>query len=289
MKALIISLRPKQWIKNTFVLVPLIFSKSLLETDRIVLSLIAFTIFCFISGAVYLINDIVDINKDKMHPEKSKRPLASGKLEVRTAVVTSIVLVVGGLLSAFLLNVWLGVIILSYFILNLLYSFYMKHIVILDVMFIASGFLFRVLGGAVAISVQLTSWLLISSALLALFLGFSKRRHELVILEEDGNTHRRVLMHYSPYYLDQMIAVVTASTVMTYILYTISDETVQRFGSNKLLLTVPFVFYGIFRYLYLVHKKGVGGDPTIALVNDIPLIINVVLWAVCASILIYII
>lgn len=289
MKALISSLRPRQWIKNSFVLVPLIFSKYLFDVERVILLLTACAIFCFISGAIYLINDVADIDKDKKHPEKSKRPLASGKLKVSTAVATAIVLVVGSILSAFWLNLWLGVVIVSYFILNVIYSFYMKHIVILDVMSIAFGFVLRVLGGAITISVQPTSWIIICSALLALFLGFSKRRHELVILEENGNVHRKVLVHYSPYYLDQMISVVAASTVMSYILYTISAETVQRFGSTKLLLTVPFVFYGIFRYYYLVHKKGVGGDPTIALINDTPLIINVILWAVCASILIYVV
>jgi 4-hydroxybenzoate polyprenyltransferase len=287
MKALIISLRPRQWIKNFFVFVPLIYSKYLFDVDRFVKCLEAFIIFCLISGAVYLINDIGDRDQDKIHPEKCKRPIARGDLKVGTAAKSSAVLVAAGLTAAFSMDFRIGIIVLGYFVLNLSYSFYLKQIVILDVMAIAAGFLLRVLGGAFAISVQPTDWLLICGALLALFLGFGKRRNELVRLEDGGNSHRKVLQHYSPYYLDQMIAVVTASTVMSYILYTISYETVQRFGSTKLLLTSPFVCYGIFRYLYLIHKKGQGGDPANSFMSDVSLIVNVVLWAFSAAILIY--
>jgi 4-hydroxybenzoate polyprenyltransferase len=286
-KALLISLRPRQWVKNLFVVAPLIFSTHLFELERVVESSTAFVVFCLISGAVYLINDIVDIHRDKLHPEKSKRPLASGSIGMGMAVTASVTLVIAGFFSAFLLNYGFFTVVFSYLLLNVAYSFYLKSIVILDVMCVAAGFILRVLGGAVAVSIQPTPWILICTALLALFLAFGKRRHELVNLERKSNTHRGVLEHYSPYYLDQMIAVVTASTLMSYILYTISDETVQRFGSTKLLLTVPFVVYGIFRYLYLIHKKGVGGDPTNTLINDLPLIINVALWAVCSSVLVY--
>jgi 4-hydroxybenzoate polyprenyltransferase len=287
MKNIMASLRPRQWIKNLFVLTPLIFSTYLFDMERLVSCLTAFVIFCLTSGAVYLINDIVDRGKDKLHPEKSRRPIASGNLNVRIAGIAATFLIAASLLSSFTLNTWFVVVVLSYFALNLLYSLYVKHVVILDVMTIAAGFILRVEGGAVAISIQPTHWLLICTALLALFLGFSKRRHELVILENNCNEHRKVLQHYSPYFLDQMIAVVTASTVLSYILYTISEETVRRFGSSKLLLTVPFVFYGIFRYLFLIHKKGSGGDPTNTLMHDFPSLINIFAWAVCAAILIY--
>jgi 4-hydroxybenzoate polyprenyltransferase len=287
MKNTIVSLRPRQWIKNLFVLTPLLFSTYLFDTDRLVYCLMAFVIFCATSGAIYLINDIVDNSKDKLHPEKSKRPIAAGDLSIKTAAVAAMLLISVSLLCSFLVNIWLVIVILSYFALNLLYSFYIKHIVILDVMAIATGFILRVEGGAVAISIQPTHWLLICTALLALFLGFGKRRHELAALENNCNGHRKVLQHYSPYFLDQMISVVTASTVLSYILYTISEETVRRFGSGKLLLTVPFVLYGIFRYLFLIHKKGSGGDPTNTLMHDLPSLINIFSWAVSAAILIY--
>lgn len=287
MKALIISLRPEQWIKNLFVFAPLLFSRYLFDFGRSVSCVTAFLIFCLISGSVYLINDVADIDHDRLHPEKSRRPLASGNLKVRTAIVASLLLFMGSVLSAFFLNMWFSVVIVSYFALNLLYSFYLKHVVILDVMAIASGFLLRILGGAVVISVRPTAWILVCSSLLALFLALSKRRHEVVLLEKRGNAHRRVLQHYTPLYLDQAISIVMTATLMSYILYTISEETVERFGSTKLLLTTPFVCYGMLRYLYLIHKSAIGGNPGSALLRDFPLLISVILWASFVLVLIY--
>jgi 4-hydroxybenzoate polyprenyltransferase len=284
---LILSLRPKQWVKNTFVLLPLIFSKHLFERERILGALAAFASYCLISGAIYLVNDIVDREKDRVHPAKSKRPIPAGDLGVGVAACAAALLVLLGLSLAFFTNLRLGYVVVSFLAINLAYSAITKQLVILDVMSIAAGFLLRVLGGAVAISVFPTPWILICTVLLALFLGFGKRRHEILLLEGKTDEHRTVLKQYSPYFLDQMIGVVTASAMMSYLLYTISEDTVRTFGSNKILMTTPFVLYGIFRYLYLVHEKGDGGDPTSILIHDPPMLINVVLWGICSVILIY--
>jgi 4-hydroxybenzoate polyprenyltransferase len=230
---------------------------------------------------------VSDLENDKLHPVKSKRPLPSGQLRVGAALTGSGLLVAAGVSGGFLLRPQFGLILLLYVGINILYSVRLKDIVILDVMTIAAGFVLRVVAGAVLINVPTSEWLIICTLLLSLFLGFSKRRHELTILEAQAETHRSVLAHYSPYFLDQMIGIVTASTVMSYALYTISDETVRKFGTNRIFYTVPFVLYGIFRYLYLVHKMEAGGNPTRIALTDVPLLINIALWIVAASIIIY--
>lgn len=240
-----------------------------------------------ISSSGYLINDLADLSEDRKHPIKSKRPIASGNLPKYIAIWCSIILVGLALPGGFWLSRTFGIILLGYFILELVYSLFLKHKVILDVFCIASGFIFRVLAGGVAIQVEISHWLLICTALIALFLGFGKRRHELVLLKEEAHHHRRVLTEYSPYFLDQMISVVTAATLIAYILYTQSADTIRKFGTDKLILTTPFVLYGIFRYLYLVHHKKEGGSPTKLLLTDLPLMINITLWALCAILIIY--
>jgi 4-hydroxybenzoate polyprenyltransferase len=185
------------------------------------------------------------------------------------------------------LSGYLFIVVLAYFLLQMAYSFYLKHIVILDIFALASGFLLRVIAGAVVINVEISSWLLICTILLSLFLGLSKRRYELVVIGENAQNHRKVLGEYSPYLLDQMISVVTASTVVAYSLYTMSDETIEKFGTKHLIFTIPFVLYGIFRYLYLIHKKEAGGNPENTLVTDRPLMIAVLLWAVTVGIILY--
>ncbi len=289
LKYILLSMRPEQWIKNFFVFTALLFSKNLLNPAKDIQALTGFVIFCVITGCTYLINDLIDLEKDKLHPVKSRRPLASGKLRKSTAVKTIIFTCFTGLFFAFYLNVFFGIIILAYFLLNVGYSIYLKNIVIIDVVSIAAGFVLRVLGGAVIISVVASQWLVLCTILLSLFLGFSKRRHELVLLEGNATGHRRVLEHYSPYFLDQMIAVVTASTLICYALYAMSKDTIEKLGTSKLIYTIPFVLYGIFRYLYLVHQKEEGGSPTEIMFTDRPMIINIGLWVISSVVFIYIV
>ncbi len=277
-KALLVSVRPKQWVKNLIIFAPLVFSQSLFDLDRTALSAAAFAVFCLLAGSVYLLNDLFDIEKDRQHPIKCKRPLPSGQLKPAIAVLALLAFSLGSLATAFILDLEFGAMALLYFVNNLAYSTFIKHVVIMDVMSIAFGFVLRVLAGAAVIDVPATPWLLMCTVLLALFLGFAKRRHELVLLNDSADSHRRVLEHYTPYFLDQMILIVTASTVMSYALYTMSPETVANFGTQHLIYTIPFVLYGIFRYLYLVHLKEGGGSPTRVLLTDKPLVINIVLW-----------
>ena len=282
-------MRPEQWIKNFFVFTALLFSKNLHNPLKGIEAIIGFTIFCMITGCAYMINDLVDLEKDKLHPVKSRRPLASGKLKKDTAVKIVVLVCLTSLFFAFYMNVLFGIIVLAYFLLNIGYSIYLKNIVIIDVVSIAAGFVLRVLGGAVIISVVASQWLILCTILLSLFLGFSKRRHELILLEDSATSHRKVLEHYSPYFLDQMIAVVTASTLICYALYTMSKDTVEKLGTSKLIYTIPFVLYGIFRYLYLVHQKEKGGSPTEIMFTDKPMIINICLWVISSVVFIYIV
>jgi len=282
-------MRPEQWIKNFFVFTALLFSKNLLNPSKDIEAIIGFVIFCMVTGCAYMINDLVDLEKDKLHPVKSRRPLASGKLKKEPAVKIIVLVCLASLSFAFYMNILFGFIVLAYFLLNIGYSIYLKNIVIIDVVSIAAGFVLRVLGGAVIISVVASQWLILCTILLSLFLGFSKRRHELILLEDSATSHRRVLEHYSPYFLDQMIAVVTASTLICYALYTMSGDTVEKLGTSKLIYTIPFVLYGIFRYLYLVHQKEEGGSPTEIMFTDKPMIINICLWVISSVVFIYLI
>lgn len=280
-------MRPKQWMKNLFVFAGILFSQNLFNLPLLLKSILAFFIFCLISGSTYVMNDIVDRKEDRYHPIKSQRPLASGRLRVSYAIWWLIFISLFSLGVSFKLSPLFFLVALSYFMLQLAYSLALKQMVILDVFAIACGFVLRVVAGAVVIDVQISSWLLICTILLSLFLGLSKRRHELVVLDGGAPTHRKVLGEYSPYLLDQMISIVTASTVVAYALYTMSEETIEKFGSKNLVFTVPFVLYGIFRYLYLVHQKGAGGKPESILVTDKPLIIDILLWVTAIGIILY--
>jgi len=280
-------MRPQQWIKNLFLCAALVFSGNLFHPDALLSVAFGFVIFSAGASGIYILNDITDLEKDKMHPEKSRRPLPSGALSVSSAAISALLLMAASIGCSFLLGTGFGYVMTGYIGINILYSFYLKHVVILDVMTISAGFVLRVLGGAVIIGVPTSEWLIICTILLSLFLGFSKRRHELTVLEAQATNHRSVLEQYTPYFLDQMIGIVTASTVMSYALYTISEETVRKFGTNKLIYTVPFVLYGIFRYLYLVHRKVEGGNPTKIAVTDLPLLVNMVLWILTATVIIY--
>jgi 4-hydroxybenzoate polyprenyltransferase len=286
-KEIFISSRPQQWIKNLFVFAAIIFSQNILNLSLLGKTIVAFISFCLLSSSFYIFNDLQDLEEDKRHPLKSKRPLASGRLKKSYALFSFGVLGFLGLILAASLNWPFLLISLVYFFLQVAYSLWLKHVVILDVFVIAAGFLIRVVAGGLAIKVTLSSWLLICSTLLALFLALSKRRHELVLLSKEASEHRPILEEYSPYFLDQLIAVVTASIVVAYCLYTISEETVAKFGTSNLLFTVPFVLYGIFRYLYLIHQKFEGGSPELLIIKDKPLLIDIFLWIVSAILILY--
>jgi 4-hydroxybenzoate polyprenyltransferase len=284
---LLISLRPRQWAKNLLVFAGLLFGLRLFDPGAVGRAFAAFGVFCVLSGVVYLINDITDRDVDRQHPHKSRRPIASGALSVPAAVTSAIGLGVVALLGAFMLGPRFFIIAALYLALLALYSGLLKHIVIIDVLTIAVGFVLRAVAGAVAVNVDISHWLLVCTTLLALFISLAKRRHELLLLADGAAGHRPILGEYTPYLLDQMIAVVTASTLIAYIFYTISPETEQKFGTHWLGLTIPFPLYGIFRYLYLVHQREGGGSPADLLLTDRPLLACVTLWALSVVLIIY--
>ena len=283
---LLISMRPEQWTKNLIVFAALIFGHRLLDPAAVGFSLAAFLIFCAASSVVYLVNDVGDREVDRLHPVKQYRPIAAGELGTATALGAAAVIAAAAIAMAFWVRPALGWIVLVYLGLLVLYSRALKHVVILDVVTIAMGFVLRAAGGAAATAVPMSSWLLVCTILLALFLGLSKRRHELTLLTSGAAGHRRILEEYNPYLLDQMISVVTASTLMAYIIYCTSPETTEKFGTNQLVLTTPFPIYGIFRYLYLVHQRG-AGSPSELLLTDRPLVACIALWGLAVIGIIY--
>ena len=272
------TMRPHEWIKNAFVLAALIFSKHVFDPDYFLRGGLAFVCFCLISGAVYLFNDIKDRENDRQHPQKRHRPIASGALRVPVAAGAAIILTLVALSGGFYLHPHFGIVLLIYAGQNVAYTLYLKHVVILDVMIIATGFLLRAIGGALAIQVAISSWFILCTMLLALFLGFVKRRQELLLLEEGAGSHRRILEEYTPQFLDQVIAVVTSGSLVAYALYTMSPEVTEKLGTDHLNLTIPFVIYGMLRYLYLVYNKGRGGNPASTILGDLPLLIACALW-----------
>jgi 4-hydroxybenzoate polyprenyltransferase len=278
LRAVVVSLRPTQWFKNLFIFAALVFSRNLNDLSKGLSVLWAFVLFCLLSSGTYLINDLFDLQNDRKHPFKSRRPLASGQLKTSTAAGLAALMVLVSLGLSFLLHPHFGLVALAYLVINLAYSAHLKQVVILDVMLVAFGFVLRAVAGALVIEVEISSWLLICTILIALFLALGKRRHEVMLLAEGSSEHRRVLGDYSPYFLDQMMAVVTASTLMSYTLYTLSPEVTRKFGDNDLIFTVPFVLYGIFRYLYVVHRQSKGGSPTHVLLTDRPLLLDILLW-----------
>ena len=284
---LLVSLRPDQWTKNLFVFAALIFAVKLFDPAALALATAAFLIFCALSGAVYLVNDVSDREADQLHPLKRLRPIASGALAPGTAIGVAVLLFAVALGAAFALGFWFGMVAASYVALFILYTYALKHVVILDVMSIAIGFVLRAVAGGLVIGVPISDWLLVSIVLLALFLGLSKRRHELTMLADGATGHRRILEEYDPYLLDQMIAIVAAATLVVYIIYCASPETAARFGTRWLVLTTPFPIYGIFRYLYLVHRKHGGGSPSDMLLRDRPLLGCVALWGLAVILIIY--
>lgn len=287
-RALFASLRPHQWTKNLLVVpAALVFSKHLFEMDAVLQVGLALAVFCALSGAVYLVNDLADLERDRLHPRKRLRPLASGTLPLPTARVAAVLLFAAGLGAALFLGPGFLAASLGYVVLNVAYSFSLKNVVILDVLAVSLGFVLRAVAGALAIDVHFSSWLLVCTILLALFLSLAKRRHELVLLDASAVDHRQILAEYSPYLLDQMIAVVTASCLTVYAFYTLAPETVEKYQTERLALTIPFVIYGIFRYLYLVHRREEGGSPSDILLTDRPLAAAVVLWGIAVVAIVY--
>ena len=286
-RAVVKSIRPAQWTKNLFVFAALIFAQKFFSVPLLLRTVAAFLCFCLISGAIYIFNDLRDREEDRAHPKKSQRPIAKGEISPSEAIVLFVVLAAVGLAAAFFLQRGFFLAALVYLLLQVAYSLQLKQVVILDIFVIAAGFVIRVVAGGLVIGVPISSWLLICTMLLALLLSMGKRRHELTLLEDRAIEHRPILKEYSAYLLDQMIAVVTASTLIAYCLYTISPETVEKFGTSNLVWTAPFVLYGIFRYLYLVHLKGKGGSPEEFIIQDKPMLLNIVVWILAVILVLY--
>lgn len=290
LRYLIRAMRPRQWTKNGIVFLALVFSLGqqyhLSEPStwvpKFLESLVAFACFCLVSSADYLVNDIHDIESDCAHPRKRNRPIAAGLLPVRTAWTAAIVLAVVGNAGAFALDWQTGLVVLTYTVLMLAYTYYLKHVVILDLMVIASGFVLRAMAGALAIDVPIPPWLYVVTALGALFLGINKRRAELELLQDGAGTHRKILDEYSTDLLDQMAATVTAAVLMAYGLYTFTAEGLPE--NHSMMLTIPFVLYGIFRYLYLVHNRQEGGSPEEILLRDVPTMLTIAGWVITAAV-----
>jgi 4-hydroxybenzoate polyprenyltransferase len=283
---LVVSLRPRQWVKNLFVFGGLVFSQRLF-TAAAGPALGAFAIFCALSGAIYLFNDVADRDQDRLHPKKRERPVASGLLPAPVAVGAGFGLILVGLAAAAWLAPPFALTAVAYVALLTAYSVWLKHVVIVDVLAVSSGFVLRAVGGALAIDVEISGWLLICTILLALFLALGKRRHEYLTLDGEAARHRPVLADYSAGLLDQMIAVVTASTVTAYALYTMSPETVAKFDTRLLPATLPFVLYGIFRYLYLLYRRELGGNPSEIVLSDRALLVNTLGWILAVLLIIY--
>lgn len=271
-------MRPAHWPKNVFVLAPLVFAQRLHDSESLARAGVAFLSFCAASSIVYIFNDYSDRELDRRHPVKKSRPLAAGTVTPAAAITLAVFLFVGVAAASTWLGWQFGMAVFAYLTINGLYSVWLKHAVILDVMSVSLGFVLRVLAGGAAISVAVSAWLVLCTIFLALFLAFSKRRHELMLLADDASEQRHVLSHYSPGFLDQMINVVTASSVVSYALYCVAPETVQRFDTRFLIYTIPFVLYGIFRYLYLVYQSPSRLNPTEAVIRDLPSLLNIVLW-----------
>jgi 4-hydroxybenzoate polyprenyltransferase len=282
----LVSLRPRQWVKNLFVFAGLVFSQELF-TGALWVALAAFAIFCLLSGAMYLLNDVADRERDRLHPTKRLRPIASGRLGAGLATGLALGLIALGLGGACLIARPFAAAAAAYVLLLAAYSVWLKHLVIADVLTVAVGFVLRAMAGALAIQVAISGWLVICTLLIALFLALGKRRHEYLTLGEQARRHRPILAEYSAGLLDQMIAVVTASTVTAYALYTMSPETVAKFHTPLLPVTLPFVLYGIFRYLYLLYRRELGGNPSELFLNDRPLLLNTAAWMLAVVLLLY--
>ncbi|MGE5805619.1 MAG: decaprenyl-phosphate phosphoribosyltransferase [Ignavibacteria bacterium] len=287
-KQYLILFRIPQWIKNLFVFVPLIFSQNLFKEDYFLKTLHGFLLFCLTSSIVYIINDIIDIEADRAHPEKQNRPLASGKISRKSAITAAAVLFLIIILQMPFFNYLFNSTIIIYFLLNFFYSISLKHIVILDVFVIAAGFMLRVVAGAFAIDVEISSWLILTTMFISLFLGVMKRHSELQIPNVDSTAAtRKVLVYYSSDFTSQMATVASAGVIICYALYTVAQRTVSVFGTENLIYTTPFVVFGIFRYMYLVYLGKKGENTSEIMVTDLPMIINVLLYFLFVTLILY--
>lgn len=285
--ALARGLRPGQWVKNGFVFAALIFARQLTDPGRVLIVAMAAADFCVLSSGVYLVNDVFDAAEDRLHPTKRLRAVPSGLLPARVAILAAVLLELVALAVAWRLDPDFFLIGASYVAVNITYSWFLKRVMLVDVFLIAAGFVLRVIAGAVVIHVEISPWLVVCTTLLALFLALSKRRYELVLLGDEAASQRASLARYSPYFLDQLIGIVTAATVMAYALYTLSADVRSKFPGKRLDLTIPFVLFGIFRYLFLVHRQHEGGDPARLLFTDRVLLAVVLLWAASVVLIIY--
>lgn len=280
-------IRVPQWIKNFFLFVPLLFSLHLFDKDYFLLSLKAFVVFSLASSFVYVVNDLIDIEADKAHPKKKNRPLPSGRIKKSSALILAIVLLLVVLLSYFFFNPQFISFLYAFLFLNILYSFYLKHIVILDIFSIAAGFSIRVLAGAAVIEVPVSSWLILTTMFISLFLGVMKRHSELVQVADSNKVTRKVLAEYSTNFTNQMATVAASGVIICYALYTVSQRTVSVFNTENLIYTTPFVVFGIFRYMYLEYQNNRGENTTQVMMTDIPMILIVISYAVVTVLIIY--
>jgi 4-hydroxybenzoate polyprenyltransferase len=270
--ALLEAMRPKQWAKNVLLFVGLVFALKLGDPVSVGRALLAFVVFCAISSAAYLFNDLADLEQDRQHPRKRRRPLASGRIRTAHVVGLGATLLIGGLLVASMLGTRFALLTFGYVVLNLAYNAGLKHVVLVDVFALATFFVIRAVAGAVAIDVPISPWLYLCTILGALFLGLAKRRHELLLLGDEAASHRQILSEYTPGLLEQFITIVTAGLVMAYSLYTFSAENLPK--DHSMMLTIPIVLFGIFRYLYLVHRREGGGSPEETLLTDLPMLMT---------------
>jgi 4-hydroxybenzoate polyprenyltransferase len=280
-------MRPQQWVKNLFVFAALLFSGNLFVASLSLTVILTFFIFCLVSGSSYLLNDIFDLESDKVHPFKSKRPLITGQLKVSQSLIAAIITVLFSLYLSFSVGFYLGLVVLVYFLLMVVYNLFLKDFIIADVIIISCGFVLRVMSGALAISVEVSPWLFICTIFIALFLASAKRRHELILLEGTLITHRKVFEEYSSKLLDLMIIITATSALTTYAVYSVSPRIAKGLYAKNLIFTIPFVIYGIFRYLYLIYKKNSGGNPEITLLRDKPSVVNISLWVLAVIVAIY--
>ncbi len=281
-------MRPKQWIKNLLLFAGIVFSENLINLEMLLRASVGFVLFCLLSGSVYIINDIRDLEFDQQHPLKQKRPLASGELSIGIATIMALILSVIGIAGSFSLGLNFGLLALGYFLMQNIYSLVLKHVVIVDILIVAIGFVLRALAGIEAIripgaTVPVTPWFISVTFFLALFIVIVKRRHELILLEGNASGHRKVLEEYSAQFIDQMIAVVTSATVISYALWTAIGYTRHQ----TMIFTLPFVLYGIFRYLYIAYKREEGGAPENVLLTDKPLLIDIFIWGIIVVGLLY--
>ena len=287
LRGLLVEMRPQEWVKNLLVFSGVIFSRSLFDLHDLWTSTLGFLIFCAASSGIYLFNDLCDIRSDRSHPIKCTRPLAAGELNVNAARFAMVTLFAAAALGSLALSPRFALIIVLYLAMCVAYSLQLKNVVILDVILIASGFVLRAISGAVLIDVSISEWLIICTSMVALLVGFGKRRHELTLLRSAASTHRKNLSEYSLRFLDSIMAICAGAALITYALYTRADETVARVGSQWMLITIPFVVYGVFRYLFLIYQRDAGGDPVKILFRDRPTVLNLLFWLIAASLVVY--